>query len=142
MWRENFRGPKRNRPPLSGRLAFTPRGAIRRRGGSRIGLWKRSVGLASFRLDRGDAEDALNLKVKFSSSRFSMSLNGDSLTESDLISVFVRKKPNSANFGLEGIGSSVDADTYVKLQKEALFDEFFFFCTGLRGFIIASMPPS
>ena len=71
-----------------------------------------------------------------------MSLNGDSLTESDLISVFVRKKPNSANFGLEGIGSSVDADTYVKLQKEALFDEFFFFCTGLRGFIIASMPPS
>ena len=81
------------------------------------------VGARPFRID---SEDALNALIWFKDGKFYLNIGSEDLSAGDIESVFVRKKPTLQDFGGHDLSSNVDIDTYIAIQKENIFQEFFF----------------
>jgi glutathione synthase/RimK-type ligase-like ATP-grasp enzyme len=82
-----------------------------------------NLGVKAFRID---AEDINQLRINFRNGHFAFERNGDTFHAHDVRSVFVRRRPNSRDFGYVENKPEVNIPEYIALQREVLFQDAFF----------------
>jgi glutathione synthase/RimK-type ligase-like ATP-grasp enzyme len=82
-----------------------------------------ALGESVFRIN---SEDVLNLTIEFSNYEFTFRLFEKEVNSKEIKSVFLRRKPNSRDFGVLSDALTAPQMEYISLQREALFLDAFF----------------